>query len=154
MAKENCELLGINFTCVRSAKVQIVVAVETKVSQDQNNNPSIAENISSCEWYSGIIQFLLKLEVSPDLTPNQARALKLKSVKFCIIDNLLYWKDHSGILLRCLDKEDAEKVMHQFHSSTCGGHHYWKTISHEILKAGYYWPVLFVDVCTFVRACD
>ena len=29
MAKENCELMGINFTCVRSAKVQTVVAAKT-----------------------------------------------------------------------------------------------------------------------------
>ena len=29
MAKENCELVGINFTCVKSAKVQMVVAAET-----------------------------------------------------------------------------------------------------------------------------
>ena len=34
MAKENCELMGINFTCVRSAKVQTMVAAETKVNQD------------------------------------------------------------------------------------------------------------------------
>ena len=90
MAKENCELMGINFTCVKSSKVQTVVVAETKVNQDQNDIPSVAENIYSCEWYSGIIHFLQKLEVSPDLTPNQARALKLKSVKFCIIDKLLY----------------------------------------------------------------
>ena len=70
MAKENCELLGINFTCVRSTKVHTMVAVETEVNQDQNNSPSIAQNISSCEWYSCIIQFLQKLEFSPDLTPN------------------------------------------------------------------------------------
>ena len=67
-----------------------MVAAETEENQDQNKIPAVAENISSCEWYSGIIHFLLKLEVSPDLTPNQARALKLKSVKFCIIDKLLY----------------------------------------------------------------
>ena len=29
MAKENCELMGINFTCVKSAKVQTMVAAET-----------------------------------------------------------------------------------------------------------------------------
>ena len=44
--------------------------------------------------------------------------------------------------------------MHHFHSSTCGGHHYWNTTTHKILRGGYYWPVLFADVCTFVRACD
>ena len=67
MSKEKCELMGINFTCVKSAKVQTMVAVEIGVNQDQNDIPSVAKNISSCEWYSGIIQFLLKLEVSPIL---------------------------------------------------------------------------------------
>ena len=85
-----------------------MVAVETEVNKDQNKSPSVDENIYSCEWYSGIIQFLQKLEVSLDLTPNQARDLKLKSVKFCIIDKLLYWRDQYGILLRCLDKEEAK----------------------------------------------
>ena len=104
---------------MKSAKVQTVVAEE--VDQDQNDIPPVAENLSSCEWYLGIIQFLQKLEVPPDLTPNQARDLKLKSIKFYIIDKLLYWKDQFGILLRYLDKEEAKQVMHHFHSSTCGG---------------------------------
>ena len=74
-----------------------MVAVETEVNQDHNDIPLVVENISSCEWYLDIIQILQKLEFSPDLTPNQARALKLKYVKFCIIDKLLYWRDQSGI---------------------------------------------------------
>ena len=97
---------------------------KTGVNQDQNDIPSVAENISSCEWYSGIIHFFQKLEVSIDLTPNQARAVKLISIKFCIINKMLYWRDWSGVLIRCLDKEEAEHVMHHFHSNTCGGHHY------------------------------
>ena len=84
----------------------------------------MADNLYSCEWYSGIIHFLKNLEVPPELGMTQSRDLKLKSVKFCIVKNLLYWKDPSGILLRCLDKEESVQVMHQFHSSTCGGHHY------------------------------
>ena len=64
--------------------------VVAKVDQDQNDIPPVAENMSSCEWYLGIIQFLQKIEVPPDLTPNEAWDLKLKSVEFCIIDKLLY----------------------------------------------------------------
>ena len=63
-------MMGINFTCVKSAKVQTIVEAETEVNLDHNGIPSVAENISSCEWYSGIIHFLQKIEVSPDLTPN------------------------------------------------------------------------------------
>jgi hypothetical protein len=110
--------------------------------------------LSSCEWYLGIIHFLQKLEVSPELSMTQARALKLRAIKFCINDNRLYWKDPTGLLLICLDKEESTEVMHQFHSNICGGHHYWKTTAHKILRAGYYWPFLFSDVCAFVKSCD
>ena len=34
MAKENCELLGMNFTYARSSKVQTMVAIETEENQD------------------------------------------------------------------------------------------------------------------------
>ena len=56
MAKENSELMGINFTGVKLAKVQTVVVAE--VDQYQNDIPLVAENLSSYEWYSCIIQFL------------------------------------------------------------------------------------------------
>ena len=59
----------------------------------------MANKLSSCEWHSGIIHFLQNLEVPPEFSITQAWALKLKSVKFFIVKNMLYWKDPSGILL-------------------------------------------------------
>ena len=56
MVKENCELMGINFTCVSSSNLQTEVVAE--VVQDQNDIQQVAENLSSCEWYLGIIHFL------------------------------------------------------------------------------------------------
>ena len=46
--------------------------VASEVVQDQNEIQSMVENLSSCEWYLGIIHFLQKLEVPPSITPNQA----------------------------------------------------------------------------------
>ena len=40
------------------------------------------------------------------------------------------------------------------HSSVCGGHHYWRTNAYKILRAGYFLPRLFSDVCVEVRACE
>ena len=94
------------------------------------------------------------LSVPAELTKTQGRALKLKAINFCIKDDLLFWKDPLGILLRCLDKDESVRVMTEFHDSVCGGHHYWKTTVHKILRASYYWPKMFSDVCAFVRSCD
>jgi hypothetical protein len=43
--------------------------------------------------------------------------------------------------------------MFDLHSDLCGGYHFWKTTAHKIIRAGYYWPTLFTDVCREVRDC-
>jgi len=90
----------------------------------------VAKNLASCDWYSTIVKFLLNLEIPPGSNTSQARTIKLRAAKYCINENLLYWRDPLGMLLRCLDKEQSMEVMQQFHSSMCGGHHYWKTTAH------------------------
>jgi len=77
----------------------------------------------------------------------------MKASKLCILDNALFWKNHEGILLNCLIKEEADKVLKEFHAGDCGGNLYWKSIANKILRAGFYWPTLFADVKKFVTTC-
>jgi hypothetical protein len=80
--------------------------------------------------------------------------LKLHTVKYCIIDGKLYWKDPLGFLLSCLVESETEKVIDEFHEGVCGGHHAWRETTYKILRVGYYWPKLFTDVNTKVRTCN
>jgi hypothetical protein len=45
------------------------------------------------------------------------------------------------------------RPIREFHKGDCGGHHYWKTTMHKILRAGYYWPNIFTDVYKEVSSC-
>ena len=78
--------------------------------------------------------------------------MKLKALKYCILNNVLYWKDMGGVLLNCLVEGEVEKVMSDFHKGDYGGHVYWKTIANKILRAGFYWPSLFSDVYKMVMS--
>jgi hypothetical protein len=40
------------------------------------------------------------------------------------------------------------------HHGVCGGHHHWKDIAFKILRASYYWPVLFSNIFAQVKACE
>ena len=102
LVEENCEVLGINFISINAEDEQLEIFVE-RHSHDQ----LVLETFSSCEWYNSIIQFFQTLAAPPEMNPTQVRALKLKAIKFCINENMLYWKDPSGMLLRCLDKEES-----------------------------------------------
>ena len=66
--------------------------------------PEISEAFSDSPWYADIIFLLLNLQAPPGLSRTIARFLKIQVVRFCILDNVLFWRDHSGILLNCLLK--------------------------------------------------
>ena len=81
------------------------------------------------------------------------RSVKLKAAKFCILNKFLYWKDPGGILLNCLLEGEAKHKIKEFHSGDYGGHLYWKTTTHKILRAGFYWPIVFVETYKKVATC-
>jgi hypothetical protein len=139
LAESNFKALGINFI--------------NEQDEPSNHHFQGTSPLAACPWYKDILYFLQELRPPDGLGKNKARALKLKVVKYCFIDQALYWKDPLGILLRCLDPQQAQKVMFDFHNSLCRGHHFWKTTARKILRAGYYWPTLFPNVCREIRAC-
>ena len=97
---------------------------------------------------------ILIFQSPPELDKLKFRSLKLRSVKYHIIDQILFWKDPHGILLRCVDEKEAKQFFCDLHHGVCGGHHHWKVIAFKILRAGYYWPILFSDIFSQVRACE
>jgi hypothetical protein len=68
----------------------------------------------------------------------KARDLKLKAIRYCLIDQVLDWKDPLGVLLRCLDPQKDQKIMFDFHDNLCGGHQFWRTTTYKIIRAGYF----------------
>jgi hypothetical protein len=140
MAESNFHALDINF----------LAAVD---EQGEQATPSVKEVFLNSPWYADLIFVLHNLQAPPGLTKTKARFLKLKALKFCILEGNLYWKDPGGILLNCLLKDEADKVLQDFHAGDCGGHLSWKTTANKILRAGFYWPTLFADVHHKVTSC-
>jgi hypothetical protein len=80
--------------------------------------------LEECAWYRDIIFFLLNMQPPDGMEKRKVRDLKLRSIKYCLIDQVLYWKYRLGVPLRCLDPQEAQKIMFEFHDSLCGGHHF------------------------------
>lgn len=114
--------------------------------------PQINQSFLQSSWYADIIYILLNLQAPSGLSRTKKRFIKMKSLKFRILDGSLFRKNHEGILLNCLIKDETNKVFKEFHAGDCGGHLYWKSTADKILRAGFYWPTLFADVKKFVTA--
>eukprot|EP00253_Pinus_taeda_P024315 PITA_24315 len=111
MAESNRQALDINF-------------ISALDDQEEMENPQISEPFIDSPWYADIIFVLLNLQAPLGLSRTKARFLKMKSMKYCIIDNALFCKDNGGILLNYLLKDEADIVMQEFHARDCGGHLY------------------------------
>jgi hypothetical protein len=66
---------------------------------------------------------------------------------------VLFHVNYDGVLLRCLEQDDAEKVLRELHDDPTGGNFVGETMTHKILRAGYYWPTLFRDAHAYARKC-
>jgi hypothetical protein len=75
-------------------------------------------------------------------------------MKYCLPEDGLGWKDPDKFLLRCVSKEEANKLLKELHSGYCGGHFVSRTTSHKILRVRYYWPTLFFDTHGYVCSCQ
>jgi hypothetical protein len=114
----------------------------------------VVSELEHDEWYSDIIYYLNNLSCPDHLVDYKRRALRLKAMKYCLTENGLGWKDPVGVLLRCVNREEANKLLKELHSGHCGGNFIARTNAHKILRAGYYWPTLFVDTHRYVRSCQ
>jgi hypothetical protein len=92
--ESNCKYLGVNFinTCSENQQSDF----SDKSSQDI---PPLVE----CTWYKDIIFFLQELRPPDGIDKIKARDLKIKEIRYFLIDQVLYWKDPLGVLLICLD---------------------------------------------------
>jgi hypothetical protein len=121
-----------------------------------HNNQEISPNLlklEQVEWYADIIFYLKNLTCPSHLVGHKKRALRLKSSKYVLTRDGLGWKNLDGVIHRCVDDVESKKLVDEFHVEFCE-HFAAKTTTHKILREGYYWPTIFLDVHQFVRKCE
>eukprot|EP00253_Pinus_taeda_P016169 PITA_16169 len=117
---------------------------------EEINQISVTDSESQ---YADLIFYLKNGYAPPNLSYKSKRTIRLKTKSFTIIDDVLFKKNYDSILLRCLEKTKAQKVLQELHDRPAGGHFGGDTTAHKIIHAGYYWPTLFRDAHEYVRKC-
>ena len=78
--------------------------------------------IAPNSWYRDLNHYLQEGYLLEHWNPKQRRALRLKSALYQIINGVLFRKNYDGVFLRCLEQEDAKKVVVELHDGPVGGH--------------------------------
>ena len=109
--------------------------------------------MNSKSQYVDLVFYLKNGYAHFHLSYKNKRAIRLKEKNFMIIDDVLFRRNYDSILLKCLERPEAQKVLQELHDGPAGGHFGADTIAHKIIRAGYYWPTLFRDTHEYVRKC-
>ncbi|RVW45515.1 Retrovirus-related Pol polyprotein from transposon 17.6 [Vitis vinifera] len=104
-------------------------------------------------WYHDIYHFL-RLGVYPEAaTVKDKRALRQLATRFVICGETLYRRSPDGMLLLCLDRTSADRVMREVHAGVCGPHMGGHMLARKIMRTGYFWLTMETDCCQFVQRC-
>ena len=104
-----------------------------------NDNDSLyADIIYYLTLYADIIYYLKNGYAPSYLDHTKKRALRLKAKQYQLVNDVLFRINYDSVLLRCLEKSEAEKVLQELHDGPAGGHYTGDTTAHKILRAGYY----------------
>ncbi|RVW62186.1 Gypsy retrotransposon integrase-like protein 1 [Vitis vinifera] len=104
-------------------------------------------------WYHDIYHFL-RLGVYPEAaTAKDRRALRQLATRFVICGETLYRRSPDGMLLLCLDRASADRVMREVHAGVCGPHMGGHMLARKIMRTGYFWLTMETDCCQFVQRC-
>ena len=111
---------------------------DAPLMQVGKNTMQVIDQYCFSPWHRDVVYFLQHLECPPQLGKSKTRSLKLKVVKYCILNQNLYWKDPIGILLKYLDEYESKHVIRDMHIGVCGGNQHCKSTSLKVLRVGYY----------------
>ena len=84
----------------------------------------------------------------------ETRKLRIRTAKFVLMDEVLYKRGFSQPYLRCLTPDESLYVLRDVHEGACGNHSGARSLAHEIVRVGYYWPTMQVCAKTYVKVCD
>jgi hypothetical protein len=115
--------------------------------------------IAEHPWYKNMVYYLQYQKFPDDLDTYQRRRLRLEYSRYIILGDFVFRRYVNGILIRCVNNEEAWKLLQETHGSLdfvihVGGHFSVKTTTFKIIRKGYYWPSIFQDSYKFSRSCD
>ncbi|GAU49857.1 hypothetical protein TSUD_374390 [Trifolium subterraneum] len=111
------------------------------------------EVVDDKPWFHDIKMFLQKQEYPPGASNKDKKTLRRLSSSFLLNEEVLYKRIFDMVLLRCVDKHEADLLMHEIHEGSFGTHPNGHTMAKKMLRAGYYWLTMESDCYKHARKC-
>ena len=103
-------------------------------------------------WYFDIKHFLQTQEYSAGASNKDRKTLRRLVDRFFLKEHVLYKRNYDTVLLRCVDKHEADMLMHEIHEGSFGTHANGHSMAKKMLRVGYYWLKMDLTVIKLQRS--
>jgi ribonuclease HI len=106
---------------------------------------NVEAEIDDKPWYYDIKRFIQDREYPPRATENEKKYIRRMAFQFFLSGEILYKRTHDATLLRCVDAEEANRLIQEMHAGLMGAHANGPFLARKIMRAGYYWLTMERD---------
>jgi hypothetical protein len=103
-------------------------------------------------WMKPYLAYLTRGEF-PEDTIHHRQVIR-SSKAFTIINGELYKRSTTGVLQRCIAREDGIALLRDIHEGTCGYHTSSRTLVAKAFRSGFYWLSALHDAKNIIEHCD
>jgi predicted choloylglycine hydrolase len=90
------------------------------------------------------------------LLANREEATRIirRNKNYVLVGNNLYRRAvSSGVLLKCISREERKEILEEIHSGCCGNHAASRTLVGKTLHTSFYWSIALKDAEKLIRQC-
>jgi hypothetical protein len=130
----------------------LLPAVLELIPPEYEVNTITTNVVDEDEWLQPFLDYFKHGSLPDD--PVKRRQLQRRLPSYVYKAGVLYKRSHGQeILLRCVNRGEAEKILQEMHHGVCGGHQGGAKMYHGIRLAGYYWPGIMTDCLRVAKSC-
>jgi len=127
------------------------------ISKDIHKHPTycahVEEEFDRNPWFHAIREYLEKGGYPKNATHTQKRTLWKLDNHLFQSGGILYRRTPDLGLLRCVDANEASRLLEEIHDETCRPHINGFILDKKILRARYFWMTMETNCIKYVQKC-
>ena len=119
--------------------VQLIDIKRREVSTDEREVCVLDDEINDGKpWYYDIRNFIEDMVYPERAVRKDRRALRLLATQYILCGGVLYRRSYERVHLRCVDKEEAERLIKEVHQGVREPHMNGRILTKKIVRLGFY----------------
>ncbi|XP_031392283.1 uncharacterized protein LOC116204334, partial [Punica granatum] len=137
---------------VSITKENLIEPLEIEIAK----GPAYCDTIEATDeqpWYEDIKHFLQTGQYPTFANRRDRKTLRRLATHYFLSGETLYRRSFDATLLRCVDENEAQRLMGEIHEGSCGPHMSGLMLTKKLMRLGYFWSTMEADCAKHVRHC-